>query len=132
MDRERREDDDGAFIPQLLPYVATTLVTLTRFVLVKRGPISQITDWIADGVKFCLATMSFKLPPLPYGMNALAPYISQETLEYHYGKHHAAYLSKLNSLVQNKPLASLTLDEIVKKKSELPAGVYNSAAQALK
>ena len=70
--------------------------------------------------------MSFTLPPLPYAKNALEPYISEETLEYHYGKHHAAYVNKLNSLIAGTPLETLTLEEIILK-SEGP--IFNNAAQ---
>lgn len=70
--------------------------------------------------------MPFSLPPLPYEKNALEPYISAETLEYHYGKHHAAYVNKLNSLIQGGPMDGLSLEEIILK-SEGP--VFNNAAQ---
>ncbi|KAJ3098428.1 Superoxide dismutase [Phlyctochytrium planicorne] len=73
----------------------------------------------------------FALSPLPYALSALAPYISAETLEFHYGKHHAGYITKLNSLVEGTSLKSLSIEEILRKdRSTLPAGVYNSAAQA--
>ncbi len=67
-----------------------------------------------------------ELPQLPYPMDALAPYISQETLEYHYGKHHRAYVDNLNKLLVGNPLADETLEEIVKKSS---GGIFNNAAQ---
>ncbi|KAJ3111169.1 hypothetical protein HDU96_005930 [Phlyctochytrium bullatum] len=74
---------------------------------------------------------TFTLTPLPYSLDALAPAISAETLDFHYNKHHASYVTKLNGLVGSTPLKDLSLDEIVKKdKATLPAGVYNSAAQA--
>ncbi|KAJ3317468.1 Fibronectin type III and SPRY domain-containing protein 1 [Blyttiomyces sp. JEL0837] len=74
----------------------------------------------------------FTLAPLPYALGALAPYISAETLDYHYNKHHASYVAKLNSLLQNDTkLRSLSILEIIRKDPKsLPAGVYNSAAQA--
>ena len=75
--------------------------------------------------------MAFTLPELPYAKDALAPVISQETIEYHYGKHHAAYVNKLNELTQGKPLADLSLEEVVKKTWKQPNDqpVFNNAAQ---
>ena len=70
--------------------------------------------------------MTFTLPQLPYAMDALSPYISAETLEYHYGKHHQAYVNNLNKLVANTEFATMTLDEIIKKSS---GGIFNNAAQ---
>lgn len=70
--------------------------------------------------------MSFTLPPLPYAKNALAPHISEETLEYHYGKHHAAYVNKLNTLIQGGEFEKLSLEEIILK-SQGP--IFNNAAQ---
>ena len=70
--------------------------------------------------------MAFTLPPLPYDKAALAPHISAETLEYHHGKHHQAYVTNLNKLLEGKPEASKTLEEIIKT-SEGP--VFNNAAQ---
>jgi Fe-Mn family superoxide dismutase len=57
--------------------------------------------------------MTFNLSPLPYALSALEPAISTRTMEFHYGKHHAGYVDKLNKLVQGTPLARLTLDEII-------------------
>ena len=71
--------------------------------------------------------MSFKLPPLPYPKDALAPYISAETLHFHYGKHHQGYVNKLNGLVEGKPEADKSLEEIIKSAQ---GGVFNNAAQA--
>ncbi len=71
--------------------------------------------------------MTFELPPLPYAMNALEPYISEETLQYHYGKHHRAYVNKLNELIQNTEYSDLSLEEIVKKSQSGP--IFNNAAQ---
>lgn len=70
--------------------------------------------------------MAFELPPLPYAKNALAPHISEETLDYHYGKHHQTYVTNLNNLVPGTDLADLSLEEIVVKSS---GGVFNNAAQ---
>lgn len=70
--------------------------------------------------------MTFTLPALPYAKDALAPHISQETLEYHYGKHHAAYVNNLNKLIQDTEFADLSLEAIIKKSS---GGIFNNAAQ---
>lgn len=70
--------------------------------------------------------MAFELPQLPYAMNALEPHISQETLEYHYGKHHQAYVNNLNNLVTDSEFEGLTLEEIIAKAS---GGIFNNAAQ---
>ncbi len=70
--------------------------------------------------------MVHELPPLPYAMNALAPHISQETLEYHYGKHHKTYVDNLNKLIPGTEFESLSLEDIVKKAS---GGIFNNAAQ---
>ena len=71
--------------------------------------------------------MTFKFPELPYPKDALAPYISAETLEYHHGKHHAAYVKRLNELIAGTRFASMELDEIIK--SAGPGPIFNSAAQ---
>ncbi|MBB5217250.1 superoxide dismutase [Fe] [Parapusillimonas granuli] len=70
--------------------------------------------------------MAFTLPPLPYALDALAPTISKETLEYHYGKHHQAYVTNLNNLIAGTEFENAGLEEIVKKSS---GGVFNNAAQ---
>ena len=70
--------------------------------------------------------MAFTLPPLPYEMNALEPHISKETLEYHYGKHHQAYVNNLNNLIAGTEFESASLEEIIRKSS---GGVFNNAAQ---
>jgi Fe-Mn family superoxide dismutase len=70
--------------------------------------------------------MAFSLPPLPYDKNALAPHISPETLEYHHGKHHQAYVTNLNKLIEGKPEASKSLEDIIMS-SDGP--VFNNAAQ---
>jgi Fe-Mn family superoxide dismutase len=72
--------------------------------------------------------MVFKLPDLPYQLNALEPYISKETLEYHWGKHHRAYVNKLNELLQNsEDYSNLNLEEVILKSKSGP--VFNNAAQ---
>lgn len=70
--------------------------------------------------------MTFELPALPYDKNALEPHISAETLEYHYGKHHQAYVNKLNELIEGTDDANKTLEEIIQSSS---GGLFNQAAQ---
>lgn len=70
--------------------------------------------------------MTFELPALPYAKDALAPHISAETIEYHYGKHHQTYVTNLNNLVPGTEFEGLSLEEIVKKST---GGIFNNAAQ---
>lgn len=70
--------------------------------------------------------MAFELPALPYAKDALAPTISEETLEFHYGKHHNTYVEKLNGLIEGTEFADASLEDIIKKSS---GGVFNNAAQ---
>src|SRR5579872_6215531 len=70
--------------------------------------------------------MAIELPPLPYDKTALAPHISAETLEFHYGKHHQAYVTNLNKLLEGKPEASKSLEDII---ATSEGGVFNNAAQ---
>jgi superoxide dismutase, Fe-Mn family len=70
--------------------------------------------------------MQRQLPALPYAIDALAPHYSKETLEFHHGKHHKAYVDKLNELQAGTEFEALSLEDVVKKSS---GGVYNQAAQ---
>jgi superoxide dismutase, Fe-Mn family len=70
--------------------------------------------------------MNFEVAPLPYAKDALGPAMSQETLEFHYEKHHKGYMTKLKGLLEGKPEASKSLEEVVKSSS---GGVFNNAAQ---
>ena len=70
--------------------------------------------------------MEHTLPALPYARNALAPHISEETLDFHYGKHHQTYVTNLNNLIKGTEFEELSLEEIIKKSS---AGIYNNSAQ---
>jgi len=70
--------------------------------------------------------MAFELPALPFAKDALAPHISEETLEYHYGKHHATYVATLNSLIDGTEFADMSLEDIIKKAS---GPLFNNAAQ---
>lgn len=67
-----------------------------------------------------------QLPPLPFEPNALEPFISRETLEYHYGKHHRAYVNKLNDAIAGTPLENLSLEGIIKAET---GAIFNNAAQ---
>jgi len=70
--------------------------------------------------------MPFVLPDLPYAKDALAPHLSAETLEFHHDKHHAAYVNNLNKLLEGKPEAELSLEEVIMRSD---GGVFNNAAQ---
>ena len=70
--------------------------------------------------------MKFELPQLPYALNALEPHISQKTLEFHYGKHHQAYVNNLNTLVEGTEFEGADLETIIKKSE---GGIFNNAAQ---
>ena len=74
----------------------------------------------------------FDLPPLPYPMNALEPYISEKTMEFHYGKHHKAYVDNLNKLVKDTEFENMPLEEVVKNTAGRKefTGIFNNAAQA--
>lgn len=68
----------------------------------------------------------FELPALPYALDALEPFMSRETLEYHYGKHHQTYVNNLNALTEGTPFAEKSLEEVVRSSE---GGVFNNAAQ---
>jgi Fe-Mn family superoxide dismutase len=70
--------------------------------------------------------MAFELPELPYAKDTLAPHISEETLEYHYGKHHQTYVTNLNNLISGTEFENMSLEEIIKNSS---GGIFNNAAQ---
>lgn len=70
--------------------------------------------------------MKFELPKLPFAPNALEPVISARTIEFHYGKHHQAYVNNLNNLIAGTEFENLTLEDIIKKSS---GGIFNNAAQ---
>jgi superoxide dismutase, Fe-Mn family len=75
--------------------------------------------------------MTFKLVPLPYPKSALEPAISARTMDFHYGKHHAGYVDKLNKLVEGTAYAGLPLEQVIQKAAKDPkaSGVFNNAAQ---
>ena len=70
--------------------------------------------------------MAFELPALPYARDALAPHISPETIDFHYGKHHQTYVTNLNNLVKGTEFEQMSLEEVVKKSQ---GGMFNNAAQ---
>lgn len=70
--------------------------------------------------------MAFTLPELPYSKDALAPIISPETIEYHYGKHHNAYVTNLNNMIKGTEFENMSLEDIIKKSQ---GGIFNNAAQ---
>lgn len=75
--------------------------------------------------------MAFELPPLPFAKDALEPHMSARTLEFHHDKHHAAYVTNLNNLTKDTPLAKESLDNVIKAtaKDESKVGIFNNAAQ---
>src|SRR5690242_15218350 len=75
--------------------------------------------------------MAFELPPLPYAKEALEPHMSARTLDFHHGKHHQAYVTNLNNLVKDTPLADQSLEQIIRAtaKDESKVGIFNNAAQ---
>jgi len=73
-----------------------------------------------------MAAGPFHLPPLPWAKDALAPHISAETIEFHYGKHHQTYVNKLNDLVSGSDLGKHSLEDLIKTQS---GKVFNNAAQ---
>ncbi|MCE5233112.1 MAG: Fe-Mn family superoxide dismutase [Mizugakiibacter sp.] len=70
--------------------------------------------------------MAIELPPLPYARDALAPHISAETLDFHYGKHHQGYVTNLNNMIKGTEFENAALEQIVRKSS---GGMFNNAAQ---
>lgn len=76
-------------------------------------------------------SMPFTLPPLPYAKDALAPHISAQTFDFHYGKHHQAYVTKLNELVAGTDMEKAPLEEIIRysAKDAAKAPLFNNAAQ---
>jgi Fe-Mn family superoxide dismutase len=78
-----------------------------------------------------MTAMAFELPPLPYPKNALEPHISERTMDFHYGRHHQAYVTNLNNLVKDQPLERQSLEEIITAtyKDSSKTGVFNNAAQ---
>lgn len=87
------------------------------------GPASANTPIKKD------PTMPFTLPDLPYAANALEPHVSAETFSFHHGKHHNAYITKLNDAIKDTPLAEKSLEEIIMESAKDKGGLFNNAAQ---
>jgi Fe-Mn family superoxide dismutase len=104
-------------------FLAGTLAAGTGIVLGSRKSAAEPQSQSKGDSK-----MPFEQPPLPFAKTALAPFLSEEQLHYHYDKHHAAYFKNLNGLVEGKPEAKLSLGELVVQASAGP--VFNNAAQA--
>ena len=88
--------------------------------------MSTIPNYTGGLLKNTGIFMTFSLPALPYEMDALAPHISKETLEYHYGKHHNTYVVNLNNLTKDTKHANSTLEDVIKNSD---GGLFNNAAQ---
>jgi len=73
--------------------------------------------------------MKFQLPDLPFAMDALEPHMSAETLKLHHGKHHKAYVDKLNKAIEGTPYAKMPLEEIIRSSFKKDSGVFNNAGQ---
>eukprot|EP00465_Bigelowiella_longifila_P015537 CAMPEP_0185252522 /NCGR_PEP_ID=MMETSP1359-20130426/1582_1 /TAXON_ID=552665 /ORGANISM="Bigelowiella longifila, Strain CCMP242" /LENGTH=242 /DNA_ID=CAMNT_0027834699 /DNA_START=57 /DNA_END=782 /DNA_ORIENTATION=- len=92
------------------------------------GGISALRRGCSDvNHRYLGLSAAFELPPLPWEKESLAPHMSSETVDYHYGKHHAAYINKLNDLVKGTEKESKSLIELIMSEK---GGVFNSAAQA--
>jgi superoxide dismutase, Fe-Mn family len=90
-------------------------------------PLSTHAVWLESSSRQSgRNVMEHTLPALPYAIDALAPHISKETFEFHYGKHHQAYVTNLNNLIKGTPFASMSLEDIIRNSS---GGVFNNAAQ---
>jgi Fe-Mn family superoxide dismutase len=78
-----------------------------------------------------MVAMAFELPPLPYPKNALAPHMSEQTFDFHHGRHHQAYVTNLNNLIKDSPLERHSLEDLIKGsyKDTTKTGVFNNAAQ---
>jgi len=74
--------------------------------------------------------MAFQLPELPFAKDALAPFLSAETFDYHHGKHHAAYVNNTNNLIKDTPADDMSLEEVIRKAAaEGTTGLFNNSAQ---
>jgi len=99
---------------------------ISRRNLLKCAAAGVAVPWFL-GSQGLAAAKEIQLPELPYPRDALAPLISKETLDYHYGKHHAAYVANLNKLVPGTEFENMSLEEIIKKAK--PGAIFNNAAQ---
>jgi len=99
---------------------------ISRRSLLKGAAVGVAVPWFLGSQSVAVAK-EHPLPELPYPRDALAPLISKETLDFHYGKHHAAYVANLNKLIPGTDFEDMTLEEIVKRAK--PGPIFNNAAQ---
>ena len=106
----------NAIIGLLVPLLGIVIASSIE----KDRPSKAVTD-----------TIVFSLPALPYARTALEPYLSANTIDFHYGKHHQGYVDKLNKLIMGTPMASMTIEEIIQKTAGQAdkINVFNNAAQ---
>lgn len=101
--------------------------------LVGSAALATAPLWVSmiSGQEATASSTNVVLPPLPFDRKALEPYISANTIEYHYGKHHAGYVKKTINFIKNTPYATLPLEEIIKKTqgNGAESAIFNNAAQ---
>jgi Fe-Mn family superoxide dismutase len=108
------------------------IISLSPFILLGACKIKSLSpNFKITNKHIGEKTMPFELPSLPYAKNALAPHISEQTMNYHYGKHHQAYVTNLNNLIAGTDLSSLSLEAIIKAtyNDKTKVGIFNNAAQ---
>ena len=112
---------------QLCKAIVTTAVVLKTAAGFASNAFSATSANLTSKEKY----MSFTLPELPYAPDALEPHLSANTFSFHYNKHHQAYVTNLNNLIKDTPLAGKSLEEIVAESAKDPAkaGIFNNAAQ---
>lgn len=113
-------------LPRVLQHAATRIFALPasgNYVAIVRFDQTFPNDHAVHSKE---RTVEHTLPTLPYAVDALAPHMSRETFEFHYGKHHQAYVTNLNNLIKGTEFENLSLEDIVRKSS---GGVFNNAAQ---
>jgi Fe-Mn family superoxide dismutase len=105
------------------------MIPLPRRNLIAMGTAALAA--VTAAPRLATAARPFTQPPLPFAESALAPVISAQTVQFHYGKHHAAYYANLNRMTENTPYAAMSLEEIVVKSAADPRdkGVFNQAGQ---
>ena len=115
---------------QMAKYQIIMVVALTVFFLPMATAKSETNNKRSSAMAQTKSE-SFTLPALPYEANALEPVISAKTLSFHYGKHHQAYVNKLNELTADTAFASMKLEDVIVKTAGLAdkAGIFNNAAQ---
>jgi superoxide dismutase, Fe-Mn family len=111
-------------------FAAASALSMTGGTLFAAEPKPK-EDTMTAATQMKDSPMPITLPPLPYEQNALEPYITANTLSFHHGKHHNAYVTNLNNLIKDSPLANATLEQIILDSAKDPAkaGIFNNAAQ---